>query len=215
MPVSSSLSVTPNRHFCVSNSRLLSFQLGSTGRKGSAMCHFANSKDVYTDCLLWEKAPDEASASKPDENATSHFHLPKLLRILHDNFRTENAPVAEASATAGAVNTLLPVEQQLAVHVIKQKTIFQCQAARDNPELAPAEDDRYCPDAQETQMKDGAQVKEPTSQYQGTPCPVCEAAKAAVVKQLDCTEVVRTLYTVYSLMLILSRCLLRRKALPH
>jgi hypothetical protein len=158
------------------------------------MCHFTTSNDVYTDCLLWEKAHEDASEGKPDENATNHFNLMRLLRILPNSTRTANVPEAGPSA-AGVNSPVAPLEEELAVHVIKQKTYFQCDKARNNPDLSEVHiDKRYCSNAAKTKMEEGDLPKEErSSRVRGIPCPVCEAARKAIEEHLDSTDVVGTL----------------------
>jgi len=156
------------------------------------MCRYITSNDVYTDCLLWEKASEEALVSKPDEDATKSFNLSSLLQVLQKKFHSENSNSnAPVGGVSGTISPAIPVDDPLAVHVIKQKTIFQCARARDNPDLHADEDKRHCPNPTGTEMGGGAQTtEERTSHVRGRRCPVCKAAEEAVERELDRTDVV-------------------------
>jgi len=155
------------------------------------MCHFIISNDVYTDCLLWEKAPEEASASKPDGNTIDPSHLARFLRILQNKSNADGEVVTGAAGPVDGASAGVSVEDKLAVHVIKQKTYFQCTEARRNPDLFDKHaDKRYCPEAEGTKMVDKKPEEEFSSKVgQGKPCPVCVAAQNVIKEQLFRIEV--------------------------
>jgi hypothetical protein len=156
------------------------------------MCHYVTSKDVYTSCLLWKAASEEASAERAVGSTPGPSHLTRLLRLLPINTRSTNTPVAASPRPDDAVaSEELPVEEELACHVIQQTTYFQCAEARDDTTLSDDVDKRHCPGPNPTQMVEGAPVEEErTSKYRNRPCPVCVAARTAVEKELNAIVVV-------------------------
>lgn len=157
------------------------------------MCHFIISKDVYTECLLWEeKATDEASKAKPEEIAPEKSQLVKLLQLFHFRSLTQDLGVQNQDSSAGAPAPAPAADPLggLAVHVIKQKTYFQCREVRENPDLADVDvDKRFCEDAIGAPMIP-SQEPELASQYGQTACPVCDAVEKAIKKELSRIEVV-------------------------
>jgi hypothetical protein len=166
------------------------------------MCHFIISNDVYTDCLLWEKPPDPASDSEAEEEPPNKSQIAKLFRILHLKIIAgdESALVVENGSGGSGISSSA---EKLAVHVIKQRTFFQCPTARANPDLFDKHaDKRICENAAKITMTRPRSKQYHSTTGEGVPCPACEAAQQAIKSHLNRSDVVSgpfcsTIYFVY------------------
>jgi hypothetical protein len=152
-------------------------------RLGEAMCQYIIVYHIYNSCRLKEIVPEEVKDGAEDEPRPSR--LAQYLSLFTNRGKGPPSPTGTENGNAGAAQQQPATEvedefeEEKGCHLVKAKTILQCNEANTNPHWANRpEKERVC-DNPTAYFEENPELR---SNVNTGECPVCQAVIAALRK---------------------------------